>query len=88
VFDLPELYLTHRILSSTVEIVDTDEAMKILGEAMDRARERRDPRAGRRRCDTEGHPSYQVVGRKAPTQVRCPRCRCTWAIGPKSEPTS
>lgn len=41
----------------------------------------------RRQCDEDGHPCYQVIGRKSPIGLKCPRCGCTWAIGPKTEPT-
>jgi hypothetical protein len=43
-------------------------------------------RAMRRLCDEAGHPGYRVHGRKSPVKVECPRCKCTWAIGPKTEP--
>lgn len=42
-------------------------------------------RNARRICDRDGH-LYQVAGRMSPTRVQCSRCRCTWAIGPKTEP--
>lgn len=41
----------------------------------------------RRRCEADGH-QYQVVGAKSPARLACRRCRCTWAIGAKTEPTS
>lgn len=40
----------------------------------------------RRQCEESGH-RYAVVGSKSPTGLRCRRCLCTWAIGPKTEPT-
>lgn len=45
-------------------------------------------RAARRLCDEAGHPSYRVHGRMSPNKVVCPRCHCSWAIGPKTEPTT
>lgn len=65
-----------------------DEAMKrYRAAAQDSARAAAQARADRRLCDAEGH-RYRVAGRLSPLQVRCSRCRCTWAIGPKTEPTS
>lgn len=76
---------------------DSNDAIRMFDEAMRQRRAARDTtpaqrtpeqaRADRRLCDTEGH-RYQVAGRLSPSQVRCSRCRCTWAIGPKTEPAS
>lgn len=40
----------------------------------------------RRECEANGH-KYQVHGKTSPTKVGCSRCGCSWAIGPKTEPT-
>lgn len=62
-----------------------DDPLRLLDQILNDRRAAKDPRAARRQCDAEGH-RYQIAGRLSPTQVRCSRCRCTWAIGPKTEP--
>lgn len=42
--------------------------------------------ANRQACAREGH-RYQVHGKTSPTKLACTRCRVTWAVGARTEPT-
>lgn len=41
----------------------------------------------RRECERDGH-RYQVHGKTSPNKVSCKRCRTSWAIGARTEPTT
>lgn len=43
--------------------------------------------ADRQKCVEEGH-QYQVHGKIHPTKVACSRCKVSWAIGPRTEPSA
>ncbi len=46
-----------------------------------------DPIATRRVCARDGH-QYRVRGKLRPERLECKRCRVTWAIGPRTEPST
>ena len=43
--------------------------------------------AARRACLEAGH-QYQVHGKTTPTKVACKRCKVSWAIGARTEPSA
>ncbi len=43
--------------------------------------------AKRAQCAETGH-LYQITGKSHPTKLACKRCSVTWAIGPRTEPTT
>lgn len=43
--------------------------------------------AARPACAERGH-RYAVHGRTNPTKIECQRCRVSWAIGARTEPTT